>query len=434
MFCRNRADTIRRSVESVLAQRYHDFEYVIQDGASTDGTLQILQEYDDPRIRLRSEPDDGAAAAFWAALRRCRGDYVCACLSDEELLPDAIAEAVAALDAAPDAVALTRDAYLTDVDGRVLRIVHGQRFDLPAYMAGRSCPNFAAAMFRRESLDAVGLHTRDWDLDGGEFELWCRLALLGPILAVPHVAAKYAHHAAQLSRDPANVVRIARGRALAITSIASEAALFDGRPDLLRACRVGTALTFADHLAALGARREAIDVYLSVADAPGCLPEPQEAETSADVYIRVAQAQRLDGHERLALDILEVATRLMPVEVSVLFEIARAHAAANRIDGALAMYDTAIGLAPDFLEAHWERGVLLERRGQIDEALEAWRRSDLSRDASRHSLWLQTALKSPGATNQSLLGPQLEWARHHTGGRANLTDDFREQRRRAQRR
>jgi len=413
MFCRNRAETIRRSVESVLAQSFRDFEYVIQDGASTDGTLQVLQEYDDPRIRLRSEPDDGAAAAFWAALRRCRGDYVCACLSDEELLPEAIEEGVAALEADPAAVALTRDAYLTDLDGRVLRTAHGQPFDLPAYMANRSCPNFAAAMFRRESLDAVSLRTRDWDLDGGEFELWCRLALVGPILHVPQVAAKYAHHDGQLSRDPANVVRIARGRARTITAIASETTLFDGRPDLLRACRVGTAVSFADHLASLGARREAVDLYLSVADESGRLPEPRALEASAGEFIRVAHAQRLVDHERVALDILAVATQLMPVAASVPYELAQAHAAGNRIDRALIMYDAAIGLAPDFLEAHWERGVLLERRGQIDEALEAWRRSDLSRDASRHSLWVQAALKSPRATNQSLLVGQRDWTRQH---------------------
>src|SRR5882672_10816203 len=45
LFCRNRAGTIRRSVDSVLAQTYVDFEYVIQDGASTDGTLELLRQY-----------------------------------------------------------------------------------------------------------------------------------------------------------------------------------------------------------------------------------------------------------------------------------------------------------------------------------------------------------------------------------------------------
>lgn len=413
MFCRNRVHTIRRSVESVLAQTYPNVEYIIQDGASTDGTLEALQEYDDPRISLRSEPDDGPEDAFWRALRRCRGDYVCACLSDEELLPGAIGEAVAALEADPEAVAVTRDAYLTDIDGRVLDAVRSWPFDLVAYMANRFCPSFSAALFRGRALESAGLRTREWDLDCGEFELWCRVGLLGRIAHLPTIAVKYAHHENQLSRDTANVARLARGRLRTIGRIASETGLFDGRPDLLQACRVGTALTFGAHLASLGARAEATNLYLSVADASGRLAEPRAPEAAADDYVRIARGQRVEGDARLALDILEVAKRLMPGNATVPYELAQAHAAANRIDRALAMYDSAIGLAPGFLEAHWERGVLLERRGQIDDALEAWRRSDLSRDAGRHSLSLAAALKSPRSTNESLLATQQEWARHH---------------------
>ena len=78
------------------------------------------------------------------------------------------------------------------------------------------------------------------------------------------------------------------------------------------------------------------------------------------------------------------------------------------------MYDTAIALDPEFIDAHWHRGVLLERRGQIDEALEAWRRSDITRDAYRHSIYLATTLKSTRSTNESLLAEHREWARHHT--------------------
>lgn len=416
LFCRNRAGTIRRSVKSVLGQTYRDFEYIIQDGASTDGTLELLQEYDDPRIRLRSEQDGGAAEAFWLALRRCRGEYVCACLSDEELLPGAIEEAVAALDATPEAVAVTRDAYLTDIDGRALRTVHSQPFDLVQYMANRFAPNFSAAMFRMSSLEAAGLRARQWDRDCGEFELWCRLALLGPIPYVPSVATKYAQHDNQLSRDPANAIRLARGRTRVIDRIAEETGVFDGRPDLLRACHVATVVSFANHLASLGARSEAVDLYLSLVNTAGRLPEPRHPDTPSAEYVRVARAQRLEGYDRLALSILETARRLTSVDASVPYEIAKTHAAADRIDRALALYETAIELDPDCLEAHWERGVLFERRGQIDEAIEAWRRSDLTRNAHRHSLYLAAILKSPRSTNESLFEDHRAWARHHADG------------------
>lgn len=93
--------------------------------------------------------------------------------------------------------------------------------------------------------------------------------------------------------------------------------------------------------------------------------------------------------------------------------VAQIHATAHQIDRALATYEGITRLAPDCHEAHWERGQLLERRGEIDLALEAWRQSDLTRDPHRHSLALVAALKSPSSTNQSLLGAHREWARYH---------------------
>ena len=57
-FCKNRASMIARCMESVLNQTYDYLEFVVQDGASTDGTLDILREYQrrDPRIMIVSEP------------------------------------------------------------------------------------------------------------------------------------------------------------------------------------------------------------------------------------------------------------------------------------------------------------------------------------------------------------------------------------------
>jgi tetratricopeptide (TPR) repeat protein len=143
------------------------------------------------------------------------------------------------------------------------------------------------------------------------------------------------------------------------------------------------------------------------------LPEPR-AQTPAEEYVRLARLHRLDGREELALAILETASRLIPVDAPVFYELAQAHAAAGGVTRALAMYDEAIAIDPGFLDAHWHRGLLLERRGQIDEALEAWRRSDVTRDAYRHSIYLATALKSMHSTNESLLADHREWARHHT--------------------
>jgi tetratricopeptide (TPR) repeat protein len=408
-------------VESVLAQTYRDFEYVIQDGSSTDGTLRILREYDDPRIVLRSEPDASPADAFWKTVRRCRGEYVAACRSDEEWRPHAIEEGVAALDSEPRAVALTRDADLTDVDGSSLGATgagDGRPFDIINYMANRFAPNFAAAMFRRQALEAVGLHTRAWHPDCGEFELWCRLALLGPIAYRAGVVAKYAIHEGQLSRDASNAVNITLGRLAIIDQLAGETGLFTGRPDLWRACRVATTTSFANRLATLGAHEyavglQAVDLFVAAGDESGRLLPPMAPHAIGSGYVGMARSQLLAGQERLALDIFEVATHLISVDARTRYDMGRSYAAAGYTNKALEMYDSAIALAPDLHDAHWERGVLLEARGRIEEALEAWRHVDLEHDPRRHSLALVASLKSPRSTNSSLLAAHREWARHH---------------------
>jgi predicted O-linked N-acetylglucosamine transferase (SPINDLY family) len=130
----------------------------------------------------------------------------------------------------------------------------------------------------------------------------------------------------------------------------------------------------------------------------------------------------VDTHERFALDMLEATRRVPSVRAAVPFEMGRLHAAAGRTDLALTMYDAALALEPAFANAHWERGVLLERRGQVDEALESWRRGRVFGDAHRHSLYLVALLKSPRSTNESLLAAHREWARYHAVPQFDVRD------------
>src|SRR5262245_19382230 len=95
MFVRNGAGSVRRAIDSVLAQTCTDIEFIVQDAASTDGTLDILASYGD-RLNVVSEPDSGPSEGLLRALNRCTGDVVGSCHADEELMPDAVERAVAA--------------------------------------------------------------------------------------------------------------------------------------------------------------------------------------------------------------------------------------------------------------------------------------------------------------------------------------------------
>ncbi len=71
----NCAQTVGATIESVLAQSWQEFEFVIKDGGSTDGTLAVIGDY--AVHRLVSRPDTGIYAAMNQAVALCRGDYLC---------------------------------------------------------------------------------------------------------------------------------------------------------------------------------------------------------------------------------------------------------------------------------------------------------------------------------------------------------------------
>ena len=92
--CLNAEKTIRKTIESVLNQTYHNIEYWIIDGQSTDRTLEIIKEYQDDRIHLISEKDDGIYDAMNKGIRHASGEIVGIINSDDWYEPDSVAYAV----------------------------------------------------------------------------------------------------------------------------------------------------------------------------------------------------------------------------------------------------------------------------------------------------------------------------------------------------
>lgn len=81
---RNAAGTLARCIESIRAQTLRDLEVIVADGASTDGTLDILRANED-LVAWRSEPDAGIYSAWNKALSRARGEWICFLGADDWL-------------------------------------------------------------------------------------------------------------------------------------------------------------------------------------------------------------------------------------------------------------------------------------------------------------------------------------------------------------
>ncbi|HEY4166113.1 MAG TPA: glycosyltransferase [Reyranella sp.] len=251
MFVRNGGKSLRRAIDSVFAQTYPNIEFVVQDAVSTDGTLDLLRSYGD-RIKVVSEPDSGPSEGLWRAMNRCSGTFVGSCLADEELMPDAVERAVRAFQESPSTGAVTGDAWITDIDGKITGSWTSGPFTLVDYLLASYSPYFVSSFFRRDVLLAVGLREKSWNLNCVEFELWCRIASHTHVKYVPHVLAKYAQHPGQLSNSFADSLIHVEGRMANIVALCAPGGFFDDRPLMRNLFIWGHARTFCNHALQVG--------------------------------------------------------------------------------------------------------------------------------------------------------------------------------------
>lgn len=130
---RNGESHIERTIRSVLAQDHPDIEYIVVDGASTDGTMAVVERYRDRIARVVSEPDRGISDAWNKGIAMASGEVIGLLNAGDEHDPHCISAAVEAIRRGADFV--YGDTLLVDEAGGVKRHNIG-RFHLWFYSAG----------------------------------------------------------------------------------------------------------------------------------------------------------------------------------------------------------------------------------------------------------------------------------------------------------
>jgi glycosyltransferase involved in cell wall biosynthesis len=167
---------LRACIDSVLSQDYPNLEYLVMDGGSTDGSIDILKSYGD-RIVLSTGPDGGQAAAINSGMRQSRGAILGFLNSDDVLLPGALRAVADAYSSNPDVDVIYGDAELIDESGEVFGTYPTQTFDQATFAADCYICQ-PAAFWRRETQHEFGL--LDESLHSAlDYEYWIRIARSG---------------------------------------------------------------------------------------------------------------------------------------------------------------------------------------------------------------------------------------------------------------
>jgi filamentous hemagglutinin family protein len=199
----NRAAFLDTAIASVLQQTYQDFELLIWDDGSTDGSFELAQAYAqrDRRVRVIKTENRGRVAALTAAIAHTTGTYLGWVDSDDWLAPTALEKTIAVLDADASAGMVYTDYVEVDEQGQRLQLV-GHRCSLP-YSKERLLVEFMTFHFRllRRSLyEQVGGIDRSLDFVE-DYDLCLRLSEVTQIRRVQEPLYYYRIHAGSASQQ-----------------------------------------------------------------------------------------------------------------------------------------------------------------------------------------------------------------------------------------
>jgi len=257
----NNVSFIEATMDSILAQTYQDFELVVADHSSTDGTWELLQRYRaDPRLRLlRTESGGGASRNWERVTEAARGELLKLVCGDDLIYPDCLRRQVEAMDANPSVVLVAARRDLVDARGDLLISGRGLA-GLTGRVAGRAAARHtvvtgsnifgepACVLIRRQVLEEAG----GWDgrhpyvIDEATY---VNVLLRGDFFGIGTSLAAFRLSSAQWS------VQLAREQSAQVTGFHSrlshDAPGLLSRTDLVRGNSRARAMAFARRLAYL---------------------------------------------------------------------------------------------------------------------------------------------------------------------------------------
>ena len=188
---------VREAMESILSQTFTDFEFIIVDDGSTDGTPNILKSYDDPRIiRLHHETNEGIVYSLNQALEIVRGEFIARQDADDISMPERLEQQVSVLCERPEVAIVGSAYYLIRENGAHIRIEFPPIGDtvIRWRMLFHNSLAHTSVIFRSAVVHQHRLRYGPEALPSEDYDLWGRMLCYGEGLNIGQPLVKHRVH------------------------------------------------------------------------------------------------------------------------------------------------------------------------------------------------------------------------------------------------
>ena len=204
----NASEYLSIAIESILAQSFDDFEFIIVDDGSSDTSLSILHEYEsyDSRVHVISQKNTGLTKALNEGISQSRGEYIARMDADDIAISSRLALQVDYLKMHPECVAVGCNILLTDPDGDILAeesMPHTHEQIIAKLRCGIGSLPHPTAFIRRDTLCSVGGYRESY-IYAQDLDLWLRLAEVGQLANLPQALLQYRLHPKSITSQQRN--------------------------------------------------------------------------------------------------------------------------------------------------------------------------------------------------------------------------------------
>ena len=203
----NYGEYLQEAVESVLAQSFQDFELIIIDDGSTDGSGAIISNYKDvSKIICICQENRGLVHSSNVALKLSRGKYIMRLDADDFLVPQALEILVSELERDSKTALVFPDYYLTDREGSVLGQIHRHNFQKEVNLLDQPAHG-ACTLIRKSILRSVGGYDQSFSIQDG-YDLWLNIMDKYPVKNVNLPLFYYSQHDKSITNNEKELQKV----------------------------------------------------------------------------------------------------------------------------------------------------------------------------------------------------------------------------------